>query len=158
MLQRTKSGPDASVIRHLVDVPIAEDGVGYLYVPREHLIEMSTLSMCLCPLLKCSSEVKLRQLLDDGRHVVVKVTTEHDRSIGVLSDDILDDISHSLRSLLEVLLFPWFEVAVEHLDVRAAQLVLGPAEICAQCLHQRESGVGPCGCPHATIALCQRLM
>ena len=66
MLQRTKSGPDASVIRHLVDVPIAEDGVGYLYVPCEHLIEMSTLTMGLGPLRKCSSEVVLRQLLDDG--------------------------------------------------------------------------------------------
>ena len=158
MLQCTKSGSDASVIRHLVAIPIAEDGVGYLYVPCEHLIEMSTLSMCLCPLLNCSSEVKLRQLLDDGRHVVVKVTTEHDRSMGVLSDDIFHDISDPLRPLLEVLLFPWFEVAVEHLYVLAAQLILSPAKICPQCLHQRELGVGPCSRPHATIALCQRLV
>ena len=107
-MQRTKSGPDAPVVRHLIDIPITKDGVDYLDVPCEHLVEMSTLSMCLCPLLDCSSEVKLRQLLDDGRHVVVKVTTEHDRSMGVLSDDIFHDISDPLRSLFEMLLFPWF--------------------------------------------------
>ena len=138
MLQCTKSGPDAFVIRHLVDVPITKDGIGYLYVPCEHLIEMSTLSMCLCPLLDCSSEVQLRQLLDDGRHVVVKVTTEHNQSMGVLSDDIFHDTSDPLRSLFEMLLFPWFEVAVEHLNVRAAQLILGPAKI-RPCAFTRES-------------------
>ena len=112
MLQRTKSGPDASVIRHFVNIPIIEDGVDNLDVPCEHLVKMSPLTMGLGPLRKCSSEVVLRQLLDDGRHVVVKVTTEHDRSMGVLSDDISHDISNPLRPLFEVLLFPWFEVAV----------------------------------------------
>ena len=153
MLQRTKSGPDASVIRHFVNIPIIEYGVDNLDVPCEHLVEVSPLTMGLGPLRKCSSEVVLRQLLDDGRHVVVKVTTEHDRSMGVLSDDIFNDISDPLRPLLEMLLFPWFEVAVEHLYVRAAQLILSPAEIRAQSLHQREFGVGPCSRPHATIAL-----
>ena len=66
MLQRTKSGPDASVIRHLVDIPITKDGVDNLDVPCEHLVKMSPLTMGLGPLRKCSSEVVLRQLLDDG--------------------------------------------------------------------------------------------
>ena len=66
MLQRTKSGPDASVIRHLVNVPIIEDGVDNLDVPCEHLVKMSPLTMRFGPLRKCSSEVVLRQLLDDG--------------------------------------------------------------------------------------------
>ena len=62
----TKSGPDASVVRHLVDIPITEDGVDNLDVPCEHLIEMSPLAVGLGPLRKCSSEIVLRQLLDDG--------------------------------------------------------------------------------------------
>jgi hypothetical protein len=44
--------------------------------------------------------------------VIVEVTTYHDVSIGILLDDILDDISHSLRSILLELLVTWFEVAV----------------------------------------------
>jgi hypothetical protein len=44
--------------------------------------------------------------------VVVKVTTHHDCSIRILPQDILDDIRHSLPSLLLIHLFTWFEVAV----------------------------------------------
>jgi hypothetical protein len=44
--------------------------------------------------------------------VVVKVTTYHNVGIGILLDDILDDISHSLRSILLELLVNRFEVAV----------------------------------------------
>ena len=66
MLQRTKSGPDASVIRHFVNIPIIEYGVDNLDVPCEHLVKISPLTMGLGPLRKRSSEVVLRQLLDDG--------------------------------------------------------------------------------------------
>ena len=44
--------------------------------------------------------------------VVVEVTTHNDRSISILSDDILDDISDSLCSLLLELFLPRFEVAM----------------------------------------------
>ena len=44
--------------------------------------------------------------------MVVEVTTDHDQSIGVLANDISDDIGDSLRSLSEVLLLTWLKVAV----------------------------------------------
>jgi hypothetical protein len=34
------------------------------------------------------------------------------------------------------------EIAVENLDIVIAQLQLGPAEVCAKCLHQLQVSVG----------------
>ena len=112
MLLCTKSCSYAVVIRDLVNVPIIECCVDDLDVPREHLVKVATQTMGLGSLLKRSSEVVLRQLLDDGWHVVIEVTTEHYRSVRVLTNDILDDISYPLRSFLEVRLLSRFEVAV----------------------------------------------
>ena len=158
MLLSTKSCSYAVVIRDFVNVPIIECCVDDLDVPREHLVMVATQTMGLSSLLKCSSEVELRQLLDDKSHVVIEVTTEHDRSVGVLKNDSLDDISDPLRTFFKVWLFSRFEVAVHHLYVRVAQLVLGPAEICSQCLHQRKSGVSSSSCPYSAITLCKRLV
>ena len=44
--------------------------------------------------------------------VIIKVTTHNDSSIGVLTNDILDDISDSLCSFLLELFLPRFEVAI----------------------------------------------
>ena len=44
--------------------------------------------------------------------VIVEVTTHNNSSIGVLTNDILDDISDSLCSLLLELFLPRFEVAI----------------------------------------------
>ena len=66
-------------------------------------------------------------MLDDEVHAVVKVTTDDDQSIGVLANDISNDIGYSLRSLSQVLLLTWLKVAVQNLDVGAAHLHLGPA-------------------------------
>ena len=44
--------------------------------------------------------------------VIIKVTTHNDSSIGVLANDILDDISDSLCSFLLELFLPRFEVAI----------------------------------------------
>ena len=85
--------------------------------------------MSLSTRLHCSSETERPQLLDDVSHVVVKVTTEDYRSIRVLFDDVPHHFSHSYRSLLQVLLLTRLEIAVENLDIRVAQLQLGPTEI-----------------------------
>ena len=74
--------------------------------------------------------------------MVVEVTTDDDQSIGVLANDISNDIGYSLRSLSEVLLLTWVEVAVKNLYVGAAHLYLGPAQVRPKCLHQLQSGVG----------------
>ena len=44
--------------------------------------------------------------------VIVEVTTHNDSSIGVLTNDILDDFSNSFCSFLLELLLPRFEVAI----------------------------------------------
>ena len=44
--------------------------------------------------------------------VIIKVTTHNDSSIGVLTNDILDDISDSLCSFLLELFLSRFEVAI----------------------------------------------
>ena len=74
--------------------------------------------------------------------MVVEVTTDNDQSIGVLTNDISNDIGDSLCSLTEFLLVTWLKVAVQNLDVGAAHLYLGPAQIRPKCLHQLQSGVG----------------
>jgi len=85
--------------------------------------------------------------------VVVEVTTDNDQSIGVLTNDISNDIGDSLCSLTEVLLLTWLEVAVQNLYVSAAHLHLGPAQVRPKCLHQLQSSVGSCRIPTPTIAL-----
>jgi len=98
-------------------------------------------------------------LLDDVVHVVVKVATDDNRSIGVLTDDIPDDISDSLRSLFEVLLLSWLEVAVENLYTVVAQAELGPAEVRPEGLHELESGAPGSRCvPAPSVALVHGLV
>ena len=87
-------------------------------------------------------ETEWSQLLNDISHVVVKVTTDDYRSSGVLPDNVSGDLDHPFISLFQVLLFSWLEIAVQDLDVFAAELELGPTEISAKCLHQLQSSVG----------------
>ncbi len=82
------------------------------------------------------------QLLSDVSHVVVEVTTNDYRSSGVLPDDVSGDLDHPFSSLFQVPLFSRLEIAVQNLNVFAAELQLGPTEIGAKRLHQLQSGVG----------------
>ena len=91
--------------------------------------------MSLSTRLHCGSETERPQLLDDASHVVVEVTTDDYRSIGVLLDDVPHHFCHSYRSLLQVLLLSRLEIAVQNLDVSIAQLQLSPTEEGAECLH-----------------------
>jgi hypothetical protein len=90
--------------------------------------------------------------------VVVKVTTDDYRSVGVLYDDVSDDFRDSHNSLLQVLLFSWIEIAVENLDIVVAELQLGPREICSEWLHELESGVVSRRIPASATALLQGLV
>jgi hypothetical protein len=119
---------------------------------------MAAKSVGFGALLQCRGELHWTQLLDDEVHVVVKVTTDDDRSIGVLLHDIPNDIGDSLRAVLQVLLFSRLEIAVENLDVGVTQLQLGPAKVGPECLHQLQSGVCPRRIPASTIALEHRLV
>lgn len=78
----------------------------------EDLIQMSTHFMVNSVRVQCALKAKGMQLLVHVVDVVVKIPTYHDVSIGILFDDILDDISHSLRSILLELLITRLEVTV----------------------------------------------
>ena len=54
----------------------------------------------------------------------------------VLLDDVLGDIDYLLRSVLQLLLLPWLNVAVEDLDHMVGDLQLGPAQVCTHGLDQ----------------------
>ena len=122
------------MIRDFVTVPITQDGFPDFYVPCEHLVEVTTLTMSLSAWVDRTGEVEMPQLLDDVSHVVIEITTYHYRSAGVLSDDVSDDLCHSCCPVLQVLLFSWLEIAVENLDVLVAELQLSPTEECPECL------------------------
>ena len=94
----------------------------------------------------------MTQLLNDVSHVVVEVTTNHYRSAGVLLDDVPGDLSDSDCPVLQVLLFSWFEIAVENLDIFVAELQLGPTEESAECLHKLESRVSSRSIPASTTS------
>jgi hypothetical protein len=88
---------------------------------------VATLAMGFETRVDCQCKVERRQLLDDEPHVVVEVTTYDDRSMRVLPDDVSRDFRYPFGPLLQVLLFPWLEIAVEHLHILVAQFQLGPA-------------------------------
>jgi len=110
------------VVGDLVAVPLTQDGLPDFQVPGEHLVEMVALSMGLGARVDRRSKTQRSELLDDVAHVVVEVTTDNYRSVRVLPDDISDDFTHSLGSLLQVRLFSRLQVAIENLDVVVAEL------------------------------------
>ena len=69
------------------------------------------------------------QGLTHHSHVVVEVSTDDDRGMWVLFDDVLGDIHNLLRSVLQLLLLSWLDVAVEDLDHMVGDLQLGPAQV-----------------------------
>jgi hypothetical protein len=129
------------MIRDFVTVPITKDDFPDFYVTCEHLVEVSTLAMCLSASVYCGGEAEWPQLLDDVTHVVVEVTTDDDRSIGILSNNVSDNLSDSDGPVLQVLLFFRLEITIKHLDILVSELQLSPTEECADCLHQLESSV-----------------
>ena len=123
------------MVGHRVVVLLAQDDLPDFHVPREHLVKVATLSMSFETRVDCRCEVERSQLLDDVGHVVVKVTTDNDRSVRVLPDNVSCDFDYPLGSFLQVRLFSRLEIAVEHLNILVAELQLGPANVCSQCLH-----------------------
>ena len=110
------------MIGDFVAVPITQSDFPDFNVPCEHLVEVATLAMCLSARIYRRGETEWPQLLDDVTHVVVEVTTNDDRSIGVLSDNVSDNLSDSDGPVLQVLLFSRLEIAIENLDIVVAEL------------------------------------
>ena len=72
--------------------------------------------MSLSATWDCRSKVASSQCLTHHSDVVVEVPTDDDRGMRVLLDDVLSDIHNLPRSVLQLLLLPWLDVAVEDLD------------------------------------------
>ena len=92
--------------------------------------------MCGAALVYSLGKTKEVQLTVHVSDVVVEVTTHHNSRVDILLDDILDDISYPLRSLLLELLLTRFKVAVEYLNLVLSFRHLRPAEVRSQSLHQ----------------------
>ena len=92
---------------------VVHQGIGDIHSPGEDLIEVPTHYMCDSIGFEGTSEVKVVHLSVHVVDVVVEITTYHNCSFRVLLEDILDDISHSPRSVDFELLFSRFEVAIQ---------------------------------------------
>jgi hypothetical protein len=85
---------------------------------------VATLSMGLKTRVDRRCKVERSQLLDDVAHVVVEVTTDNNRSMWVLSDNIFENFRDTLGSFLQVRLFSRLEITVEHLNILVAKFIL----------------------------------
>ena len=103
---------EALVICDLMIKAIVNHCVSDLNTSGKDLIQMSTHFMGNSVRFQCALKAKEMQLLVHVVDVVVKVTTYHNVGIGILFDDILDDISHQLCYILLELLITRFKIAV----------------------------------------------
>ena len=78
--------------------------------------------MSLSARVKCSSKTQGSQLLGDVSHVVVEITTDDYRSVGILLDDVPRNFCHSHGPLPQVLLLSGLEIAVQNLDILVTEL------------------------------------
>ncbi len=74
-------------------------------------------------------EVASCQGLTHHCDVVVKVPADNDRGMRVLFDDVLSDIHNLPCPVLQLLLFPRLDVAVEDLDSMVSDLQLSPTQV-----------------------------
>ena len=112
MLLKFERHHQTLVVRHSTIKAVIDQRIGDVDSFSEDLVKMSPILMGDGVRIECTSEVEEVEVTIHMVDVVVKVTTHHDCSIRILPQDILDDIHHSLRSLLLEHLFSWFEVAV----------------------------------------------
>ena len=120
------------VVGDVIPVLRVHDGCPDCHVADEHLVEVAALAMGLGSTRYRRLEVVLCQSLTHRHYVIVEITAHDDWCVGVLSDDIPYDVQDSLRAVLQVLLIPRMEIAVENLDIVVAELQLGPTEICSE--------------------------
>ena len=146
------------MIRHSTVKAIIYHYISDVNASGEDLVQMSSHLMGGCLSVICMSEVKEVQCTIHVMDVIVEITTHNDRSICILLNDILDDISHSLRSLCFERFIPWFEVAIKYLHFMLASYQSHPTEICSQRFDKRQFDFVCRCCPCATIPLQQRLV
>ena len=120
------------MVGYHVAVPVTQDNLADFHIPGEHLVEVAALAMSLSTRFDCRGETERCELLDNVVHVVVKVATDNNWCVRILSNNVPNNFCDSLCSLLQVLLLSRLEIAVQNLDIMVAELQLGPAEICSE--------------------------
>ena len=100
------------MISHRFVKVVIHHGVGNVNFSSEDLIQVTSQPVSGTSLIKSMLKVMVVECPIHVVDVIIKVTTHNDSSIGVLTNDILDDISHSLCSFLLELFLPRFEVAI----------------------------------------------
>ena len=110
------------MVRDVIVVPITQVDFPECHVPNEYLVEMSPLAVSLSARVICGSKIQRSQLLGDVSHVIVKITTDDYRSIGILLDDVPRNFCHSHGPLPQVLLLSGLEIAINNLDILVAEL------------------------------------
>ena len=86
--------------------------IGYVNLSGKDLIQVTFQLVSDTSLIKSMLKVMVVECPIHVVDVIVEVTTHNDSSIGVLANDILDDISDSFCSFLLELFLPRFEVAI----------------------------------------------
>ena len=107
-----------------IKVVVAGDGVHCVYVASKDLVKVAPLAVRLGATWDRRCKVTVCECLADLHDMVVKVTTDYDWGVRILLGDILGDLDDSPCSILQFLLLPWFQVAVEYLYSVATALQL----------------------------------
>ena len=76
------------MVSHVVWDAFSDHSIGDLDIPCEYLVQMSTQFVSHCMVTEYSSEALYYEVPSHNGHVVVEVTTYHDRCIEVLAYDI----------------------------------------------------------------------
>ena len=139
--------PWGTLVIHIVWVTFSYHRIGDLDIPREYLVQVSTLFVSHYMVTECSCEALYYEEPPHNGHVVFEVTTHHNRCIVVLAYDITNDICNTVHC------FTTLKVAVEQVYVLFRGGKSRPHQVCAQCLHQWCLQVRGGGGPTSTIPL-----
>ena len=112
MLLYTERHLQTLVIRHSTVKAVINQRIGDVDSSSEDLVQMPPILIGDDAGVEGTSEFKGVELSIHVVDVVVEITTHNDRSISILLDDILDDISHSFCPLHMECFLPRFEVAI----------------------------------------------
>ncbi len=100
------------MISHRFVKVVIHHSIGNVNFSSEDLIQVTSQPVSGTSLIQSMLKVMVVECPIHVVDVIIKVTTQNDSSIGVLTNDILDDISDSLCSFLLELFLPRFKVAV----------------------------------------------
>ena len=96
------------MVSDLLIKAIVHHSIGDFDTSGKDLIQMAAKFMGDNVWVECTLESMEEQLLVHVVDVIVEITTHHNVCIGILFDDILDDISHAFCSVLLELLVARF--------------------------------------------------